>query len=156
MLNPVKVFFLTDTGRTRTEHGVTSYGSKFTAERSIYTDRAGKEMTWAEAPVGACREREPYFDNKSIFMGPDDRQLELKLPNGDIWWTDMRASNCTMRDDNVHRCWVRHGKPEDGTLHIDKNGVTCGAGAGSIVSTPIDGGRQGWHGFLHNGQFTSC
>jgi len=49
----------------------------------------------------------------------------------------------------VHRCWVRHGRPEDGTLHVDKNGVTCAAGAGSIVA-------GNFHGFLHGGFLTSC
>ena len=49
-----------------------------------------------------------------------------------------------MPGDDVHRCWVRHGRPEDGTLHVDKNGQTCAAGAGSIQT-------HNWHGFLHNG-----
>lgn len=62
---------------------------------------------------------------------------------------DGRASNCTMPDDNVHKCWVRHGRPEDGTLHVDKNGNTCAAGAGSIA-TP------NFHGFLHNGDLSAC
>jgi hypothetical protein len=53
-----------------------------------------------------------------------------------------------MKDDNIHRCWVRHGRPEDGTLHVDKAGNTCRAGAGSI-----DTGK--WHGFLHNGELHS-
>src|SRR5262245_7846725 len=32
-----------------------------------------------------------------------------------------RSSNCRMKDDDTHHCWVRHGRPEDGTL-LDKNG----------------------------------
>jgi hypothetical protein len=48
-----------------------------------------------------------------------------------------------------HRCWVRHGYVRQ-QVHVDKNGVTCNAGAGSIVSP------NGWHGFLHNGHLTSC
>lgn len=59
------------------------------------------------------------------------------------------ASNCTMPDDKNHKCWVRHGRPEDGTLHVDKNGHTCAAGAGSIVA-------GNYHGFLHNGHLTPC
>jgi len=62
------------------------------------------------------------------------------------WPLDHRASNCTRPDDKVHRCWVRHGRPEDGTLHVDKNGDTCAAGAGSIIM------HGGWHGFLHHGE----
>jgi hypothetical protein len=34
--------------------------------------------------------------------------------------------------------------PKTGRLHVDKNGNTCAAGAGSIIT-----GK--WHGFLHNG-----
>lgn len=51
------------------------------------------------------------------------------------------------RDARPHRCWVRHGVPPD--IHVDKNGVTCGAGGGSIA-------YPGFHGFLHNGYITGC
>jgi hypothetical protein len=54
-----------------------------------------------------------------------------------------------MKDDMAHFCWVRHGRPEDGNLHVDKNGQTCSAGGGSI-----DTGK--WHGFLHNGELNPC
>jgi hypothetical protein len=77
-------------------------------------------------------------------VGPDYRALVVKCPDGHAWHIDARARDCTMPDDNAHHCWVRHGSPEDGTLHVDKNGLTCGAGGGSI-----DTGR--YHGFLHNG-----
>lgn len=49
-----------------------------------------------------------------------------------------------------HRCWVRHGDVRTGQVHVDKNGNTCGAGGGSIISP------DGWHGFLHNGHLTQC
>lgn len=84
---------------------------------------------------------------KGFFVGDDGRCLICKTPDGHDWMIDGRASNCTMPDDNTHKCWVRHGRPEDGTLHVDKNGHTCAAGAGSI-----DTGK--WHGFLHNGVLT--
>jgi hypothetical protein len=61
------------------------------------------------------------------------------------WNVDGRASNCTMPEDTVHRCWIKHGdiaKPY--TLHVDKSGNTCKAGAGSIQV-------QGWHGYLDKG-----
>lgn len=77
-------------------------------------------------------------------LGPDGRSLHCMTPGGE-WCIDSRANNCTMPDDNEHRCWVRTGRPEDGTLHVSKNGKTCAAGAGSI-------GQPGYHGFLHHGE----
>lgn len=84
-----------------------------------------------------------YWDNQNT------PSLCAILPNGATWCIDGRASNCTMKDDRTHRCWVRHGSPEEGNVHVDKNGHTCAAGGGSI-DVP------GWHGFLHNGQFNKC
>lgn len=92
-------------------------------------------------PPGACYELKDYVPE---WCGPDGRALAVVCPDGHHWHVDSQASNCTKPEDKVHRCWVRHGKPEDGTLHVDKNGNTCAAGAGSIL-TPT------WHGFLHNG-----
>lgn len=63
------------------------------------------------------------------------------------WEVDGRASNCTKKDDNVHKCWCRHGDAPNVT--VDKNGNTCAAGAGSIL---VDG----WHGFLRNGYLEEC
>lgn len=71
--------------------------------------------------------------------------LIVILPNGHEWDVDSRASNCTMKNDRLHRCWVRHGEPP--LIHVDKNGHTCNAGAGSI-------GVPGYHGFLHHGRLT--
>lgn len=48
-----------------------------------------------------------------------------------------------------HRCWVRHGDVRQ-EVHVDKQGDTCGAGGGSIISP------DGWHGFLHNGHLNQC
>jgi hypothetical protein len=96
--------------------------------------------------------------------GADRRGLICVCPDGHHWFIDGRASNCgspckkcgvKYRDhketacgyeDSIpaHRCWVRSGRPEDGTLHVDKNGLTCDAGAGSIQTGQ-------WHGFLHHG-----
>lgn len=83
-----------------------------------------------------------YWDNK------EDFHLVAVCPDGDEWNIDSRASNCTMKDDRTHRCWVRHGDPETGQVHVDKNGYTCSAGAGSIQT------HRGYHGFLHNGIFS--
>lgn len=79
-----------------------------------------------------------FWDNCS---GP---HLYGVLPNGYQWNIDGRASNCDQKDDRTHRCWVRHGSPEEGAIHVDKAGVTCGAGAGSIKV-------PGWHGHLTHG-----
>jgi len=66
------------------------------------------------------------------------------LPNGIPWDIDSRAGNCALKDDRLHRCWVRTGEPPDVTVG-KSGGPTCAAGAGSI-----QGGD--WHGFLRNGE----
>lgn len=76
----------------------------------------------------------------------DGRHLHGVLPNGHYWDIDARAANCGSPTDSTHRCWVRHGEPP--TVHVDKYGHTCTAGAGSII-----GGD--YHGFLHQGVFTA-
>lgn len=68
---------------------------------------------------------------KDLRAGPDGKRLFVQTPQGP-WFVDGRASNCTMKHDHKHRCWVRHGSPEEGTFQIDKNGHTCRAGAGSL------------------------
>lgn len=70
------------------------------------------------------------------------------LPDGHHWHIDSFANNCTKPDDKEHRCWVRHGS-KPGVIHVDKNGLTCSAGAGSIATPEF-------HGFLHNGELYSC
>lgn len=67
---------------------------------------------------------------------------------GNHGYHDARASNCTMPDDKIHKCWVRHGT-FGGELHVDKNGVTCAAVAGSIIC-------GAYHGFLHHGHLMEC
>lgn len=80
--------------------------------------------------------------------GPDGIYLMVRCPNGRDWHVDGRASNCTMPDDNVHQCWVRHGDPRQANVTVDKNGVTCAAGAGSIQAGD-------YHGFLQAGVLTA-
>lgn len=72
--------------------------------------------------------------------------LIVKTPGGD-WDIDSRCANCTLPEDKLHRCWVRHGEPPN--ISVDKNGLTCSAGGGSIIS-------GSYHGFLTNGIFRSC
>lgn len=79
--------------------------------------------------------------------GCNGHHLHAILPNGHEWDIDGRASNCTLPNDRVHRCWVRHGEPPDVT--VDKAGRTCSAGGGSIMAGD-------YHGFLRNGEFISC
>lgn len=93
------------------------------------------DLFWISFASGHCSNHEP----------PCERHLNAVLPNGHWWDIDGRASNCTMPEDKVHHCWVRHGEPP--TITVDKNGVTCQAGAGSIQS-------DDYHGFLQNGHFT--
>lgn len=76
--------------------------------------------------------------------GSDGRSVYVILPNGREWAIDGRARNCTMPEDNEHRCWVRHGEPPE--ITVDKNGHSCAAGAGSIQAAD-------YHGFLRNGVF---
>lgn len=82
-----------------------------------------------------------YWDNHKGY------HLMCVLPNGHEWNIDSRASNCTMPEDKNHKCWIRHGNPETEKVTVNKNGVTCNAGAGSIW---IDD----YHGFLTDGNLT--
>jgi hypothetical protein len=74
----------------------------------------------------------------------DGRHLHAITPDGHEWDIDGRASNCTLREDQEHRCWVRTGEPPNVTA--GKGGNTCSAGAGSIAA-------PNWHGFLRSGRF---
>ena len=103
----------------------------------IYASDTGVETTLRNPPPGAM------WDAWWMpWKGPDGKSLMVMTPDGHPWNIDGPASNCDMPDDREHRCWVRHGEPPN--IHVDKNGRTCGAGAGSI-QTPK------WHGFLTNG-----
>ena len=74
----------------------------------------------------------------------DGQHLVVRTPGG-LWDIDSRASNCGSPNDRLHRCWIRHGIAPD--ITVDKVGLTCSAGAGSIIS-----GK--YHGFLRAGEFT--
>lgn len=117
----------------------------------------GEELPGDKLPYGACfdcnvnpetLEKTDYYpvgyDGKSIVcITPID--AAAKKP-GSWWMIDSMASNCTMKLDKKHRCWVRHGSVGE-SLHVDKNGLTCAAGAGSIQ-------HREWHGFLHNNKLS--
>lgn len=101
-----------------------------------------------DAPAGAMWDA-TWMDRK----GPDGRSLMVRCPNGPVdtkgqgptrdWFVDGFASNCTKPDDPEHHCWCRHGAVPDVT--VDKQGLTCSAGAGSIK-------MPHWHGFLRGGR----
>lgn len=102
----------------------------------------GEEQSSQDLPAGAlyAAPKEP-----SVYQtGADGLAICCKLPDGETWFIDGRASNCTMKDDNLHRCWVRHGTVGE-KLTVDKQGLTCKAGAGSIKTSS-------YHGFLRNGE----
>lgn len=93
-----------------------------------------------QAPAGAMWYADWMQDDPHM-LGPDGKCLCVMTPGGE-WMIDSRASNCSMPNDIVHKCWVRHGIPP--LITVDKNGITCQAGAGSILA-------GNYHGFLHNG-----
>lgn len=107
----------------------------------VYDTPSGKLepgcLYWVDDYRGRCSAR---------WTNCDGRHLHGVLPNGHRWDIDSRASNCGSPDDTEHRCWVRHGEPPN--VHVDKNGLTCTAGAGSILAGD-------YHGFLHAAIFTA-
>lgn len=128
-------------------HCACGYEFQETDARQIFTDLiyrrpdTGEEMTLRDAPPGAMWNA-TWFQGTPMWTGADGLALIVRCPDGRDWHIDGPASNCTMKGDHVHKCWVRHGVPP--VLTVDKNGNTCQAGAGSIQTGT-------WHGFLRNG-----
>lgn len=149
-------------------------GYEFQNDDNWYLDRdnlyrrgdTGTLVTLRDAPPGAMWDahwmrHDGYGDQ---YTGPDGIVLVVRLPDGSDWLVDSEASNCTRTQwgpkevdgkmcakvwlGRTHYCWVRHGDPRTGSVHVDKNGDTCAAGAGSIQSSR-------WHGFLHNGELVA-
>lgn len=120
----------------------------------------GQLYTLHDAPPGAMWDA-TWAHTYPWMVGPDGISLHVKLPNGHDWNVDCEASNCTKSQwapvpgepntrkwqGRTHYCWVRHGDPRAGIVHVDKGGTTCAAGAGSIMS-------GNYHGFLHNSYLT--
>ncbi len=98
------------------------------------------EVSQRDLPVGAlfCVPADCHYP-----AGADGKAVVCILPGGHHWYIDGRASNCTKPEDEAHRCWVRHGT-EGEALTVDKNGLTCSAGGGSIRTSD-------YHGFLRGG-----
>lgn len=101
----------------------------------------GVEMTLNDAPPGAMWDA---YWMPSAEHGPDGKYMIVKLPNGNHWTIDGRASNCN-RPGEKHQCWTRKGVPP--VLTVDNSGETCKVGAGSI-------GSGDYHGFLREGVLT--
>jgi hypothetical protein len=101
----------------------------------------GQEMSISDAPAGAMW-YSPWTDR--FHVPQSEHNLVVKTPGGE-WQIDSQASNCLMKEDHKqekHHCWIRHGEAPN--ITVDQQGVTCGAGAGSIQC-------GNYHGFLRNG-----
>lgn len=110
-------------------------------DRIMRRTDTGETLTIRDAPDGAMWDAYWY-----PCKGPDGRCVVARCPGGADWIIDGRATNCALPDDTEHRYWVRHGEPP--RLTVDKNGLTCAAGAGSIQAGD-------YHGFLRGRVFTS-
>lgn len=130
------------------------YAFEDSDERQVFADRlyvrsdTRDVVAIRDAGPGAIYNADWYADHP-CWCGPDGRSLIAILPNGNEWHIDGPANNCTDKEGFMaakHKCWIRHGEPP--MLTVDKNGPTCHAGAGSILS-------GNYHGFLRNGEFTN-
>ena len=111
-----------------------------TGERAKHTHDFGVGAMWR----AIWQPKNWDWDNET------EPHLIVCCPNPDAtstrdWDIDSRASNCGSPKDKLHRCWVRRGIPP--LITVDKSGLTCSAGAGSILLSK-------WHGFLKNGILT--
>lgn len=108
----------------------------------------GDIKTLSDFPPGAMVRNHGYESTMlPEIIGVDGQSWSVKMPSSPeesplMWHIDGQASNCTKKDDKIHKCWCRHGVAPRFT--VDKNGNTCSAGAGSILV-------PGWHGFLRDG-----
>jgi hypothetical protein len=126
-----------------------------------------------DLPVGAMFYA-TWMEEVADRCGPDGKSIMVITPGGG-WMIDGRASNCDSpckhcgvpykdhkneisgqslpaanscdqyEDSRPHKCWVRHGQLP--LITVDKDGITCGAGSGSILIGE-------YHGFLKNGELT--
>src|ERR1700678_664258 len=92
--------------------------------RQIYRCIATGETTLkVELPIGALfaldREHCKDLNGYPPAAPHDGLAIACVCLNGHHWYIDGRASNCTMKDDKAHRCWVRHGTIGE-RLTVDK------------------------------------
>ena len=112
----------------------------------LYRLPDGREVPSEDLPPGAMFDAEYMHGShlgEHLLQGADGISLVVVCPDGHHWMVDNESSNCS-RKREAHCCWCRHGDPHTGDVHVDKDGNTCSAGAGSIQT-----GK--WHGFLHHG-----
>lgn len=94
----------------------------------LYRDtRTGATVTWEEAAAGAVRDARWWAEGAWM----------VKLPGGDEFMTQQKATNCACPPDPAHRCWTVTGTVPNLTVSPS-------------IATPR------WHGFLKNGVLTSC
>lgn len=142
-MNKIKCFLLEDTKKTVTiTHEFGSSDAPVYRRTDTGEERALRE--WQSVPGGMYFA--PWMSDYKDWVGTDGRSLIVITPGG-AWNVDSRASNCTLPSDTEHKCWVRHGEAPE--ITVDKNGKTCGAGAGSIA-------QKNYHGFLRNGYLEQC
>ncbi|HUF02801.1 MAG TPA: hypothetical protein VMM38_01355 [Aridibacter sp.] len=147
----IKCFFLEPTGETWERTIRRTDGTEIgKAEEKVYrrTDTGEEYRLLADAPAGAMWFAPWYAE---IWTPQLEHVLVVRTPGGD-WIIDSEASNCTNKAERVpyqkdHHCWIIHGEPPEVT--VNKDGITCGAGGGSIMA-------GGWHGFLTNGYLEGC
>jgi hypothetical protein len=137
--------WVNDNGRTETLFDVrrTDTGEVIQSRRQWLSGLPEGAMYWEE--MGALPNPPTGPPHSPTFLFTSGPHLHVICPGFGQWNIDSRASNCTMPYDYEHRCWIRHGEPP--VITVDKNGLTCEAGAGSIQC-----GK--YHGFLRDGEFT--
>lgn len=87
------------------------------------------------------------YTHPGFGKGFSESPLSVRTPGGD-WLVDARCSNCSLPEDDTHKCWPRTGiAPE---ITVDKNlGHTCNVGGGSVI-------QGDYHGFLRGGFLVRC
>lgn len=145
-MNRIKCFFVEDTG-CETEWRDMPGGGRTKSRIYRRTDTGEEIENLNELPSGAMWFAD-WYDN--AYCVPQlAHVLVVKTPGGD-WIVDSQSSNCTMPDDRKqekHHCWIIEGNLPN--ITVSKNGVTCRAGAGSILC-------GSYHGFLRNGYLEEC
>lgn len=119
----------------------------------VRPDTGEKFLSQEKLPAGAMWFAPWYKDLGPRYNAPDGTCLVVNTPAG-AWTIDSKSSNCGRPDDDVHKCWVRHGVAPE--ITVDKNGNTCSAGAGSIMQSIAGGHKANYHGFLRNGYLEEC
>lgn len=150
----VRCFLVVKTGNSRSVEHTCGCGSDACSGAYTTTEYEWKRLDTGETKWGWPHDFGPgamylaanhHENGRGYWWDNDaDTHLIVQTPGGS-WDVDSRASNCTMKEDRQHRCWIRHGEPPNVT--VDKAGNTCGAGAGSIMC-------GNYHGFLQNGSLT--